>query len=182
MTLRKRRGQVTRRVEAPLCVDCARQLARRSGREERLLRLAWPAALITTALIAILLLAALPLDSQLLELIVAVTIGLVAGIIVWYALARRAAQAELPEKRAVAEAARIVDYTWRDMTLSFVRPDVAERVRELNAGVVGAAPVAEEAPVAGENPGIGEALSAGEAPGGELETSEGAPLAGEPSA
>jgi hypothetical protein len=164
MTLRKRRGQVIRRVEAPLCADCARQLARRSGREERLLRLAWPAALIAAALLAGLILAVLPLDSRPLELILAVTIGLVGGIIVWWALVRRAAQAELPEKRAVAEAAQIVDYTWRDMTLSFVRADVAERVRELNASVAGEAPVA------------------GEALGGELKTSDGAPPAGEPSA
>ncbi len=156
LTLRKRRGQVTRRVTAPLCADCARQLARRSGQEERLLRLAWPAALGAAALLAVLALAVLPLESRPLELILAVTIGLVAGIIVWWALGRRAAQAELPEKRAVAEAARIVDYTWRDMTLSFVRADIAEQVRELNAGLTG-----EEA-------------------GGEPDTTEGAPLADEP--
>ena len=28
LSLHKRRGQVTRRVDAPLCADCARQLAR----------------------------------------------------------------------------------------------------------------------------------------------------------
>jgi hypothetical protein len=164
MTLRKRRGQVTRRVEAPLCADCARQLARRSGQEERLLRLSWPAALVTTVLFAVLVLAVLTLDARPLELILAVTIGLIAGIIVWWALVRRAAQAELPEKRAVAEAAQIVDYTWRDMTLSFVRADVAGQVRELNADIV-----------------AGEASGAGEVPGGEPETTGGAPLAGEPS-
>jgi hypothetical protein len=163
ISLRKRRGQVTRRVEAPLCAGCARQLARRSGQEERFLRLRWPVGLITAALLAVLALVVLPLDSRPLELILAVTIGLVAGIIVWYALVRRAAQAELPERRAVAEAAQIVDFTWRDMTLSFVRADVAERVRELNADMVGGIP------------------GAGEAPGGEPETNDGAPLVGEPS-
>ena len=44
----------------------------------------------------------------------------------------RAAAAELPEKTAVRQAARIVDYSWRDMTLAFANVAMAERVREMN--------------------------------------------------
>lgn len=152
--LQKRRGQVTRRVEAPLCAECARQLARRSGQEERLLRLSWPAAIITAGLLAGLVFVLLPLASWPLKLVVAAAIALAAGGFVRWALARRAAQAELPEKRAVIEAAQIVDYTWRDMTLSFVRADIAGQVRELNA----------------------DALA------GERIPSDGSPMVGEPSA
>ena len=38
LPLQMKRGPVTRRLDAPLCADCARQLARRSGREEQLRR------------------------------------------------------------------------------------------------------------------------------------------------
>jgi hypothetical protein len=144
LTLQKRRGQVTRRVEAPLCADCARQLARRSGREERLLRLSWPAAIITTVLATALVFVALPLEAWWLRLVLAAAVGLGAGALVRSALVRQAAQAELPEKRAVSEAAQIADFTWRDMTLSFKRADVAGRVRELNADVLAGEPALSE--------------------------------------
>jgi hypothetical protein len=54
--------------------------------------------------------------------------------------------AELPEKRAVTEAARIADFTWRDITLAFVRVDVAGRVRELNADVLAEEPALTDEP------------------------------------
>lgn len=151
LTLQKRRGQVTRRVEAPLCADCARQLARRSGQEERLLRLSWPAAIVAAGVLAALVFIALPLEMWWLRLVLAAVVGLGAGALVRSALVRRAARAELPEKRAVSEAAQIADFTWRDMTLSFARADIAGRVRELNADVL-----------AGELNGLEEIVPSGE--------------------
>jgi hypothetical protein len=150
MTVQRRRGQVMRRVEAPLCSDCARQLARRSGREERLLRLSWPAAAGAAVLLAALVLVALPLEALWLRLVLAAVVGLGAGAVARLALARRAAQAELPEKRAVSEAAQIADFTWRDMTLSFARADIAGRVRELNADVLAGEPNVSEEPVSSD--------------------------------
>jgi hypothetical protein len=152
ITLQKRRGQVTRRVEAPLCSECARQLARRSGQEERLLRLSWPAAIIIAGLLAGLVFVLLPPASWPLKLVVAVAIALGAGAFTRWVLARRAAQAELPEKRAVVEAAQIVDYTWRDMTLSFVRADIAGRVRELNADALAGESITSEGPPMADQP------------------------------
>lgn len=145
LSLHKRRGQVTRRVDVPLCADCARQLSRRSGQEERWLRLSWPAAGMTAAALALLVLWGLPDGSWWLRLPIAVGLGLAGGTFIRWALARRAAAAELPERRAVRQAAQIVDFTWRDMTLAFTRAEMAGRVRELNQGVANDAPAVDSA-------------------------------------
>lgn len=136
LTLQKRRGQITRRVDAPLCAECARQLARRSGQEERFLRLSWPAAAIATLLLAVLIIVGLPLDPWWPRLLTGAIVGLIGGALVRWAMARRAAAAELPEKRAVSQAAQIVDFSWRDMTLALTNAGIADRVREMNAAVL----------------------------------------------
>lgn len=132
LTLQKRRGQLTRRVDAPLCADCARRLARRSGQEEQLVRLSWPAAASAALLLGLLGLLALPFDAWWLRLLVGLAFGAAGGAFIRWALLRRAAAAELPEKTVVREAARIVDFTWRDMTLVFADEAMADRVREMN--------------------------------------------------
>ena len=136
LTLQKRRGQLTRRLDAPLCVDCARKLARRAGQEERLLRLSWPAAAGVTLLLTVLGLLVLPFDAGWLRLLVGLALGAAGGAFIRWALVRRAEAAELPEKRAVREAARIVDFSWRDMTLAFATGDLAESFRALNGNYV----------------------------------------------
>ena len=132
LTLQKRRGQITRRVDAPLCADCARRLARRSGDEERLLRLSLPAAAGVALLLTVLGLVALPFDAWLPRLMIGLVLGVVGGALIRWALVRRAAAAELPERRAVREAVRIVDFTWRDMTLAFADGAMAAHVLEMN--------------------------------------------------
>ncbi|WP_157912948.1 hypothetical protein [Candidatus Promineifilum breve] len=148
LSLHKRRGQVTRRVDAPLCADCARQLARRSGQEERLLRLSWPAAALTAVALALPAALALSGVGWWLRLPIAVGLGLAGGAFIRWALVRRAAAAELPERRAVRQAAQIVDFTWRDMTLAFTNHAMADRVRALNPGLVVDEPAVEAAPPA----------------------------------
>lgn len=132
LTLQKRRGQITRRVDAPLCAECARRLARRSGEEERLVRLSLPAAVGVALLLTVLGLLVLPFDLWWLRLLVGLVAGLAGGAIIREALMRRATAAELPERRAVREAARIVDFTWRDMTLAFADEEIAAQVMALN--------------------------------------------------
>jgi hypothetical protein len=147
LPLQYRRGQVTRRLDAPLCADCARQLARRSGQEERLLRLSWPAAIVVAVLAAAIAFIAFPLGITWLRLVLAAGVGLGAGAFVRWAFIRRAARTELPEKRAVSEAAQIADFTWRDITLSIARADIADRVRALNVDVLAGEPPTPEGPV-----------------------------------
>ncbi len=144
ITLYKRRGQLTRRLEAPLCADCARQLARRSGQEERLLRLRWPAVVVTVIMVTALVFAALPINPWWFRLAVGLAVAPAAGALVHRALSRRAEAAELPERRAVREAARIVDFTWRDMTLAFANQRVLAEVAALNADVLATEAPADE--------------------------------------
>lgn len=136
LALQKRRGQLTRRLDAPLCGECARRLARRSGDEERLLRLSWLAAGLVVVLLTTLVIVILPFESWWPRLILGLATGLAGGALVRRLLVRRAEAAELPERRAVREAARIADFTWRDMTLVFSNERVAERVREMNPTLV----------------------------------------------
>lgn len=145
LTLQKRRGQITRRVDAPLCADCARRLARRSGQEERLIRLGRLAGAGVALLLAAMAFLALPFESWVLRLVIGLGIGLAGGAWAFRVLARRAEAAELPERRTVREAAGIVDFNWREMTLAFANRDVAERVREMNAAVVDDEAVGDEA-------------------------------------
>lgn len=133
-TLTKRRGQVSRRLDVPLCADCARQWSRRSGEEERLRRAARIAAvavaLLLFTLIAVSLSGLLPIGWV--RLPVAAGIALVGGWLTLSALQRRAEAAALPETRAVREAARLDDFTWRDMTLTFANEEIAASVRAMN--------------------------------------------------
>lgn len=147
LTLQKRRGQITRRVDAPLCAECARRLARRSGQEEQLIRLGRLAGAGVALLLAAAAFLAFPIESWALRLVIGLGIGLAGGAWVFRVLARRAEAAELPERRAVREAAGIVDFNWREMTLAFVNRDIAERVREMNAAILDDEALGDEAVV-----------------------------------
>lgn len=144
LTMRRRRGQLTRRLDAPLCADCARQAARRSGQEEQLLRTGRLAAAV--AGVGLFALAALLAGGNWWwRGLAGVVVGGAAAALVWLAFARRAAAAQLPEARAVREAAQIVDFTWRDMTLAFADEALAADVSRLN-DVPPPAPAADAAP------------------------------------
>lgn len=131
LPLQMKRGPVTRRLDAPLCADCARRLSRRSGREEQLWRAGWAAAVVAglTLLTVVALLLGGPWWWRGLLGVVA---GGAAAALVGWAFARRAAAEQLPETRAVRAAARIVDFTWRDMTLELADEALAAEVAELN--------------------------------------------------
>jgi hypothetical protein len=131
LPLQAKRGQLTRHLDAPLCADCARQLTRRSGREEQLLRTGRLTAAVVGLLVFVTVLLVLSGAWWLRGLL-----GLLAGgggaALVWWLFARRAAAEQLPETRAVREAARLIDFTWRDMTLAFADAALAQAVAELN--------------------------------------------------
>ncbi len=150
LTLHNRRGQLTRRLDAPLCADCARQLARRSGREEQLRRTGALVAAVA-GLVALLAVAALVGGAWWLRGLLGVIAGGAVAALVWALFRRRADAAQLPETRAVREAARIVDFTWRDMTLAFADEAMAAAVRELNAALLPEATPPVDAPGAAAN-------------------------------
>jgi hypothetical protein len=131
LPLQMRRGPVTRRLDAPLCADCARQLTRRSGREEQLRRTGQVAAVVTA--LGLLALVALLLGGPWwLRGLLGAAAGGAAAALVWWFFTRRAAAEQLPETHAVRAAARIVDFTWRDMTLELADETLAAAIVELN--------------------------------------------------
>jgi hypothetical protein len=135
LTLKKRHGQVSRKVEAPLCSDCARQLTRRSSEEERRLR-AVRVATVIIGLIILLILAMADWGPLWLRLAVAFIAAFTVAALAHHSGMRWVSKAKLPEKRAVLNAAQITDFSWRDMTLVFDNPAIFNEVRELNSEIV----------------------------------------------
>ena len=150
LSVRRRRGQVVRRFDAPLCAACARQLTRRSGQEERWLRLGWLVVVVGAAAVLLLSVALLPLAALWLRLTAGAVLALGSALLLRRWIVRQAMAAELPEKRAVREAVRLVAFGPRAMTLAVARPETAAAVRELNAGaVVAPAPPGDTLPADG---------------------------------
>jgi hypothetical protein len=131
--LRKRRGRVTREIEAPLCADCRQELQRLSGDEERWVRMGWffGALAIFLGLIAFMLLlpgwlAFVP------RLLLSVFLAAGAGALVTLYVRRQSLDHARPEKLAVRNAAQLQDFSWRATTFEFENEAFARQFIELN--------------------------------------------------
>ena len=82
IVLMRKSGQLTRRLDAPICAECARQLSRRSGKEERVLRMSWPAAIGAAVLLAGMIFLILSFDTLWLRMSIAALVGLAGGAVV----------------------------------------------------------------------------------------------------
>jgi hypothetical protein len=132
LTLKKRRGQITRKLDAPLCNSCDRQLTRRSGEEER--RLALGRIIAGVVGIALLGLGLVAIDLTLwLRFLLALALGGSTALVIYQFARRQATRAELPEKAAIRRAATIDDFSWRDVTLGFVDAEFADDVAAMNS-------------------------------------------------
>ncbi len=133
MDVRRRMGRVTRMVEAPLCVDCHRELHRHSAPEKRLQtigRLATGGALLLTLAVALLLTPARMTFG--LRVLLALLAGLIVaeGVVLWF---RRLVQnAASPERKAIREAVAISHFSWRATTFDFANETFAARFQQLN--------------------------------------------------
>jgi hypothetical protein len=134
LRLRKRRGRVTREIEAPLCADCHHELQRLSGDEERMQRMGWffGALALFLGLIAFLLLLPGWLSFVPRLLLALVLAGGVGALVVFY-FRRNSAKHARPEKLAVRNAAHLHDFSWRATTFAFENEDYARQFIELNS-------------------------------------------------
>lgn len=136
MPLRKRIGRLTRLVDVPVCADCAAILKRQSGEEERLQKIGYVVMglvfLITTGLIYLF----LPPFSPWLQFGAAVALGLVVASAVRVYFRRTALKAALPEKKAILDAARLANFSWRATTFEFANETFVERFVDLNENLV----------------------------------------------
>jgi hypothetical protein len=133
LRIQKRNGRFTRLLEVPLCVECAQEARRKSGEEERLIRIAWAA---TGGAALLLFLAGLLLTPAGLDFGLRLAVGLVLGIgggTAVFTLLRPLSQRHaLPAKQAILAAAQISDFSWRTTTFLFTNETFAERFRDLN--------------------------------------------------
>lgn len=133
LRLRKRRERTTRELQAPLCADCRHELQRLSGDEERWLRMSWFFGALAFFLALLIFLFLLPGWLAFLpRLVLALLIAGGAGTLVMFYFRRRSAQYARPEKRAVRNAVRLHDFSWRTTTLEFADDHVAQQFIELN--------------------------------------------------
>lgn len=133
LTLRKRIGRVSRHIALPLCQDCAQELSRFSGEEERWRTLSWLVAgliwLGLTFLGAVLLPADLLLGLRL--LLVLVPAGIIANAI-RQNIQHNSLKRARPEKQEILNAAKIVTFSWRTTTFDFANETFAAKVMALN--------------------------------------------------
>ena len=133
MRISKRKRSVTRLIEVPVCNDCYQEINRRSWAEERWQRI----GLLVTGTVAV---AVLALSFFLLPSELPVWLRLLAGIILAGLVAlglrgiikQRSAEMARPEKKAILEAVRMVNFSWRATTFQFRRADFSEEFTKLN--------------------------------------------------
>jgi len=133
MPLKKRQGRLTRYIDVPLCDQCAAELRRKSGEEERLGRLGrFVAALAAIVLLVpglVLLPGGMPF---LLRLLVAILLASLAGLLVLAYFRQRSLAAAHPEKLAILASAGMTHFSWRATTFHFDNDDFARRFSSLN--------------------------------------------------
>jgi hypothetical protein len=120
MSLRKRRGRVTREIEAPLCAECERELRRLSGDEERRIRMGWffgGLALLLGFILFFLLLPAWLSTGWRLAVALLLAVGM--GAVVVTVFRRNSQDKARAEKKQVLRAARLEDFSWRATTFAF---------------------------------------------------------------
>jgi hypothetical protein len=133
MPLRKRRGRLTRLIDVPLCEQCAAELRRKSGEEERLDRIGRFVSALLTIVTVILAFALLPGGLPfLLRLFIALLVAAFAGLLALAYFRRRSLAAAHPEKLDILASARISHFTWRATTFYFDNDDFSRRFASMN--------------------------------------------------
>ncbi len=137
LTLKKRNGRITRLLDVPLCAACDKTRLRRSGMQEQRQKLGWLASGLTGLLVLGLIFLLLPVDLGVsARLLVALLVAALGTTAVFTASQRWAAQAALPEVKAIRQAASFDAFSWRTVTLTFTNETFAEQFRQLNQPVL----------------------------------------------
>lgn len=133
LLLKKRRGRLTRLIDAPLCDQCAAELGRQSGEEERLGRLGRFAAIVIGLLALILGYVLSPSGMPVvIRLVIAVVLAVIAGRLIFTLFRRKSLAAAYPEKIAILDSARINHFSWRATTFCFENEEFADQFVQLN--------------------------------------------------
>lgn len=137
MPVKKWGGYIFRRIDMPVCKECARLLGRRSWKEERWDKIGLIAAVIAAVLVLLLafliFFAPLPFLAR---FILALLAAGLAGYDAWVFTRRKKLSAALPEKKTVLASARITDFSWWTTTFEFGNDHFAERFIDLNRTIL----------------------------------------------
>lgn len=133
MTIAKQLGQTTRTIHVPVSVEMAKELARRSAREEQLQTLSWVALVVVLlSVTAVTLLLTPDTYAFILRLLLALAIGSILAQLAWQTLRQASQKAILPTKQKVLASAKMIDFSWHATTFEFTNPAFAEQFRTLN--------------------------------------------------
>jgi len=132
LVVSKRSGQIRRLIDVPVCTECSQELRRQSGEEERLQRLGWLAVSITGLLVLVITFFLLPGPWPLLRLFIALVPALLIATVIYSIFRKKMSDAARPQKRAILESARMVDFSWRATTFEFNNEAFAESFSEIN--------------------------------------------------
>jgi hypothetical protein len=137
MPLKTWGGRLFRRIDVPVCKECARLLGRRSWQEERWIKIGWAitggSTLLVFLLAFFLFFAPLPFAIRLMLALLAA--GL-AGYDAWAFSRRKGLSATIPEKHTILAAAQITDFSWWTTTFEFGNNLFAERFIDLNRAIL----------------------------------------------
>lgn len=133
MPIRKRRGQITRLIDVPICSNCFRELRLKSGEEERWQRLG---LLITVGIGIILFITGVLVIPGLVpfwaRLIAALIVATLAAVGIQSLFKKKSLAAARSQKKAVLDSVRMVYFSWRATTFEFENDTFAEWFKKLN--------------------------------------------------
>jgi len=131
--LKKRRGRLTRLIDVPLCDQCAAELGRNSGEEERMGRLGRFVAIFVGLLVLMVGYVVSPGGLPVvIRLMIAVALAVIAGRLVFAFFWHKSLAAAHPEKIAILDSARMTHFSWRATTFRFNNEDFARQFAQLN--------------------------------------------------
>jgi len=133
LAISQRSGRTVRQVDVPLCDQCASQLRRESGEEERMRKLSWLVAAISAVFVALIALLLLPASIAFwLRLLFSLIGAVIVVVIVRRLFQGIIYRAALPEKSAVRESAKLESFSWRTATFVFTNESFVDRFIDLN--------------------------------------------------
>ena len=133
MEVRKRQSRISRRIEVPVCMECASQLEKKSMEEERFgkLKFVISGVALVIVLLAFYLLQPPSLPGSL-RWLMAFGGALLVTAVIYTFIQHKIQETYLPEKKAVLNAARIAAFSWRATTFEFENDTFSERFVEIN--------------------------------------------------
>lgn len=133
MALKQCSGRTIRQVDVPLCDQCAGELQRESGQEERMRKMSWLIITAVAILVAVTMLLVLPASVTFwMRLLLSLLGGVIAAVIMRRLFRGIINRAALPGKKAVRESAQLVSFSWRTATFVFTNEPFIDRFIELN--------------------------------------------------